>query len=75
MEQLVRKYRCSYERGGEIKVLEYQDMIDATTMGDPHRKYVPGLKRLELETGGAVNFIDDDTFEIVATGERLTVLK
>jgi hypothetical protein len=50
-------------------------MIDATTMGDQHRKYIGGMKRLELEGGGPVNFIDDDTLEVVTTGEKLTIQK
>jgi hypothetical protein len=73
VEQLVRKYLCENDNGAKIKVCEYQEMLDATSLGDPHRKYVPGLKRLQLETGGAANFIDAKTFEVVATGEKLRV--
>jgi hypothetical protein len=72
MEQFIGGYVCQDEKGRTIKVFEYQEMIDATSLSDPHRKYVPGLKRLQLEDGGAVNFIDDNTFEIVATGEKIT---
>lgn len=73
MEQLVRKYECRRENGSVVKVSEYQEMIDATSAIDKVRKYLPGLKRLQLEQGGAVNFIDENTFEVVATGEKLTV--
>jgi hypothetical protein len=76
MEQRVGGFVCKDAKGRTVKVYAYQEMIDATTTGDTHRKYLPGLKRLELEhDGGPVNFIDENTLEVVATGEKLTVEK
>jgi hypothetical protein len=76
MEQRVGGFVCKDSNGRTVKVYIYQDMIDTTTMGDTHRKFTAGLKRLELEHGGGpVNFIDDNTLEIVATGEKLTIEK
>jgi len=74
MERMNRSYRCQKADGsGHVYVDEYQEFIDITTHGDTTRRYAPGLKRLELRDGGAVNFIDDRTFEVVATGERLAI--
>jgi len=56
---------------------------DALTLYE-HRQVVPyltalglpgGAKRLALDTGEEVRRIDNDSFEIVATGERLTRIK
>jgi hypothetical protein len=74
MEERIGGYVCKDERGNTVKVYEYQEMIDATAHGDAERKYLPGLKRLQLENGHAVNKIDDATLQVVATGEKLTVV-
>lgn len=36
------------------------------------RRFLEKVRRLRLCTGEAVTFIDDDTFELATTGERLT---
>lgn len=74
MEKHSRHYNTRNENGVQIKVDEFQEFIDVTSINDTTRRWAPGMKRLELRGGGgAVNMIDETTFEVVATGERLTV--
>jgi len=49
-----------------------QKQIDTTTAGDQGRQYVDGAKEYRLADGRHLNCIDDYTFEIATTGERLT---
>lgn len=53
--------------GTKLRVITIQHMIDATSMDGPG--VVPGLRELRLEDGRAVNYLDENTFQIVATGE------
>lgn len=64
------KYLTETDTGERYVVLEFQDWIDASTKDGPDM--IPGMKELRLESGGRVNYIDEDTFEIVA---NKTVLK
>lgn len=73
MEQKVGSFKAQRPNGEVVIIDEYQEFIDATSLGDATRKYVPGLKRLVLRDGGAVNFIDEKTFQVVATGEQLII--
>lgn len=57
--------------GNRVTLVQLQDMIDVTPAGSREREYVPGSKRVRLSSGAAVNFIDDNTFEVVSTGVRL----
>ena len=73
MEKFVRKYRAQRADGVAVEILEYQEFIDVTSASDKSRQWAPGMRRLELRDGGPVNAIDDKTFEIVGTGERVTI--
>ena len=73
MEEKVGSFKAQRANGDVVIIDEYQEFIDATSHGDATRKYIPGMKRLVLRDGGAVNFIDDKTFQVVATGETLTI--
>ena len=73
MERKVRTIKAMNTRGQVVHVDEYQEFIDTTSHGMSTRQYTPGLKRLELRDGGAVNFVDEQTFQVVATGETLRI--
>lgn len=60
--------RCADDQGAEHEIEEWQEFIDAGHMQNPHAR-IPGMKELRLRQGGGVNFIDNDTFEIVSTGK------
>ena len=62
-----RRIRCRADDGSEHTIIEYQEMIDASTMDQT--KSVPGFTTLVDSHGRVCNFIDDDTFKIVATGQ------
>lgn len=74
MERKVGSFKAQRPNGAVVIIDEYQEFIDATSKDSATREWMPGLKRLELRgTGGAVNFIDEKTFKVVATGEMLTI--
>jgi hypothetical protein len=63
-----------------IRAIPVRDAHGDTLTLFEHRQVVPflsviglagGTKRLALDTGEEVRRIDDDNFELVATGERL----
>ena len=62
-----QRFRCVADDGSEHTIIEFQEMIDTSTLKG--RELVPGIKSLRDSHGGPCNFIDDDTFEIVQTGQ------
>jgi hypothetical protein len=73
MERKVRTIRAQRPTGETVFVDECQELVHDTSLSNPLRQWVPGHKRLELRYVGPVSLVDDRTFEVVATGERLTV--
>jgi len=69
MQDEIARYRCTSEDGTYVTVIEsrYSESV-RTDSGLRHR---PGARRLALDTGGAVRYIDAQTFEIIASGELL----
>lgn len=53
--------------GALHEIDEIQEYVDASTYKG--EAWIEGLKRLETASGGHVNYIDDNTFKIVATGQ------
>lgn len=74
MEKHICTHLVRREDGSIVEVDEYQEFVDVTTISDTTRQWTAGMKRLELSDGGAVNYLDADTFQIVTTGEKLVVL-
>lgn len=69
-EQLIEEFDTRASDGRMERLYVYQQIIDAGTLDDPHAT-IPGLKRIETADGHAVNFVDDQTFTLVSTGETL----
>ncbi|MEQ1509030.1 MAG: hypothetical protein ABL909_01350 [Sphingopyxis sp.] len=69
-EKLVEQFDTRKANGQVVRLYVYQDMINAGTSDDPHAT-IPGMKRIETGQGQYVNFIDENTFKIVATDETL----
>ena len=68
MDKVIATHRMKADDGTIYEVDEIQEYISSR----PHsggERWIPSLKRLELTDGSHVNHIDDDTFEIVSTGE------
>lgn len=70
--ELIEEVTARDELGNEYSVLVYQEFLESTAMNRPP-SWVPGLKEMRLEDGTFVNFIDDNTFEIV--GRPSTIIK
>lgn len=69
MRQEIGRYRCRGDIAGrEYVVIEYQNMVPFNGL-EGGVQYRGGTKGLELVGGGNLNFIDENTFEIVQTGE------
>lgn len=60
------------EAGNRYAIHVRRSYISTGDLSDPHGR-IEGLPSYHLTSGEAVNRIDDETFEIVATGERLKV--
>ena len=66
MIERIAQHRMQSEDGRSFVVDEYQEYIDAGSKdGDD---WIPGMKFLELGDGSKVNYIDENTFEIVRSG-------
>jgi len=59
------------EEGNRYVILVRRSSINNGNLSGPSR--IEGLTSFHLSGGGALNRIDDQTFEIVATGKRLIV--
>ena len=66
MERVIATHRMQDDFGNVYAVDEIQEYVDAEDLNGPN--WLEGMKRLELEDGSAVNFVDENTFEIVSTG-------
>lgn len=62
----IDEFEARDDNGNTYTVTEYQEFIESRTINRPV-EWIPGLKSLELDDGSKVNFIDDNTFKIVAT--------
>lgn len=62
----IDEFTCHGDDGQTYTVIEYQDFIDASSRDG--EEWLPGLKWLELPNGRKLNFISDDTFQVVSTG-------
>ena len=71
--ELIDRIDANSDDGTKYEILVHQEMITMETMGET--KVLPGLKELTLTNGNHVNFVDNNTFEIVSTGERLTRIR
>jgi len=73
-EEIIGRFKAVDDETGKVyKVLVYQNFIEHMNKGGCVR--VPGMKRFATSTGLSVNRIDDQTFEIFDTGQRLRKLR
>lgn len=70
MEREIERFRASADDGTVYTVVTIQELVEAKASGQaPH--WIKGLKRLELDDGSPVNYIDPQTFKIVATNQLI----
>lgn len=60
------------EIGNAYRIHIHRSTIAAGDLRDPYKR-IPGLVTYRLTNGGAVNRLDDQTFQIVANGELVRV--
>ncbi len=68
MRKEIGRYLCIGDIGREYTVIEYQNFRRYQTLNDPPRDF-PTTKECFLSDGRDVNFIDENTFQIVLTDE------
>lgn len=68
MRKEIRRLQARGTSGVTYTVVEYQNFTRFTPISGAPQD-VPGSKALLLSDGRHVNFIDSETFKIVATGE------
>lgn len=69
---MARTFIAADETGNHYTIHEHRSRISTATLDDPGAS-IEGLARYACN-GGAVNRLDDRTFEILATGARVTVI-
>lgn len=62
----ISRFEAQSDSGERYTVIEYQTMIEFQPISGP-KSFVGGTKELLLANGSDVEFIDDDTFQIVKT--------
>jgi hypothetical protein len=65
-----QRFLVRTEKGKELYVNAFIPMIDTSTLDGPSQ--ITGVGRLVLSDGTPVNMVDENTFVVVTTGERLT---
>ena len=68
MRKEINRYRCIGDSGREYTVIEYQNIMRFQPLNGPAQD-VPGTKGCFLSDGRDVNFIDDNSFQILDTDE------
>ncbi len=63
-EEEIRRFKAVDSEGNVYTVIEKQKFMQAAAL-DGKQSQAAGSRRLMLPDGEPVNFIDDDTFEIV----------
>jgi hypothetical protein len=61
------------DAGNHYTVHIRRSYISTGDLSNPHGR-IEGLSSFHLATGGAVNKLDDETFEIVATGTVIRIV-
>ena len=69
-EKLVEQFNTRNRAGDLVRLYVYQEFVDAGNFDNPHAT-LPGMKRIETEDGDYVNYVDDQTYTVVSTGETL----
>jgi hypothetical protein len=72
MQKITERFKLRAANRATHDAVMLQKQIDTTTPGDEARQYVDGAKEYRLADGRYLNCIDEYTFEVATTGERLT---
>jgi hypothetical protein len=73
MEDVIQAIVVRDANGDELTLYEYRSFVPHLTALGIRRE--PGGNRLALDSGEPVKRLDDNTFAIIATGERLAKIR
>ena len=65
MIRMIDQFTATAETGETFTIQLWQEFITVDSLGG--RETLPGLKSLRTDTGQNVNYIDENTFQIVQT--------
>lgn len=68
----VKRYSVLDAHGSKLQIICYQEYLPAGTLDNPNA-VVPGLQYLEDMNRNKVNQISESQFQVVTTGELLTL--
>jgi putative component of toxin-antitoxin plasmid stabilization module len=68
MAEIVEKFDAKTDNGKVYRIVVRQSRVDMGSLDDPHASK-PGLREFRTDDGGPVSMKDEQTFEIVRTGE------
>jgi len=68
-EEIVEQFQAVEDDGTMHEIILWQTIKEVRTRGGVH--YVRGMKRYATSDGLPVNYIDDETFEIVRFSKRV----
>lgn len=69
-EDLIDSFWLYGKNGRKHRAHTYQERIDTSSMSG--RSSIPGMKVCRLNDGSPLNYKDENTYEIVTTGEIVT---
>jgi hypothetical protein len=67
MQQVVERFNVAGDDGITHTVIAIQEFIEVRAVGQ--HEWIKGMKRLELDDGSPINYIDANTFKIVFTDQ------
>jgi hypothetical protein len=70
----IDRFRAMDADGKEYVVVIYQTMVSAASHNNIGAE-IPGLKRLTTLDGTVLNYVDSETFKIVATDEIIRKIR
>jgi hypothetical protein len=71
MTDVLERFRVRADDGTVYDALILQERIRSRSIDESRDTYIPGMKEARLVGGGSMNVLDEDTYEIVRTGERV----
>lgn len=71
MERLVGSFNAARSNGVIVVIEVYQRFSETKLLGQKPSEPTPGKKRFQLRGGGAVFPIDEVTYEVALSGEKL----
>ena len=73
MDELVRTISARDVSGAERKLYEYRRHVPGETSAGV--RYMRKVRHLELESGETANYVDENTFVLASTREKLSRIK